>query len=1599
MKRISLLLAVLYSGAALADLTTIVHLNSGSVSVTNTVSGKSIQLVPGQTISAGSNGSLAPFKGAIPSTDTSSSSGSGKSASNGNKQSSGGSQGKSSGGSSSQSSSNGSSQSNSSGSSGNSGSSSQSASNGSSGGESSSASNESSNGSTGSSGGSQSASTGSSGGGTSSSGSASGGSGSVSSATNITSSDTGGSSPPTESNGGGTTLTTTTVQSSTTATTPTTSSTPSTSTIPQQVVTLQGSGGTTVNATSNTVTSSTGQTTTIQQGVYGSLARSAATSAQAAAGTTDFSLSMSTSSISSSITSASNAISSATSAKSTGNSAVTQANAAQTAFASNGTFADSSAVTADYAITSANTAIQSALATVNAALSTANASLISANTNLNAANTQISTVGTYQTAISSNQATIAGNATAMQTLTAAGLTTASVPTTLQQAVNVASVAASQAAALQAAGDVTDAQAALATAQAALSLVNAALSANSAATAASSAATAASTAISNVSAQISTISSNAATVSANAPVAAYNNPAVAGNFIGHFMMPVAATGGYNFGEAPSNPAQINTNFVLDGSGNLIEVRSMGFQVTDLTTATAVTTPISSADIKWSGGTAADTFKLADNSVYGGRWVNPVVTVTDTSTSAVTTYNPANSLWAVLLAPPANYVQSLTGTVTYNLAGNTTPFDAAGVLGTLNSATFSANFTNQTVDASVNLTMGSGTMAGTYALTGTAMPIQSATSINPAGFGNGTQTVICTGTCAAGTSGYSTNLGGSFAGNTASSAGLAYNVWPATSGSPASDMVQGLIAFTAPTVATTLAAYTPNLVAYTISDPTYHGAFAAVFYNNVGIVPSSNITYTGGSPTSVVDNTYSCYGCNGSLTQTILGAASPVAGNANSYATTGIQFGRWTVSTGAQSIYSVPLGSQWGAPSSWIYGPQGYLDSAIVAGVSTGPLVGTFAYALDGSNAPVNTNSGAAGTLTSASLTANFTNQTVSASLGLTMGTTAWTANATNLSISNGQFNAYAVSGGTANTLTVNQNGVACSSCGGNLNGAFTGQNYAGAILSYNLFDGSYASYIEGNAAFTRNYAGNTNPAVTNGTAAPTGQYWVADYGGSLLLASSVTRNSNVLAAYSMPSTTTTSGITSAITANVFCSNCTGNASGDVTNTGIFYGTWDSGIYSSTSMMNWTSAPGQYHWITGPEVGPVYLAQVLTGTMNFALDGGTSPTNQSGIAGTLNSGSLVVNFAKQTVGISLGLTDNGHTWSVSTPVGNEAPLSGVNGIGNTAFYAYASGAAALASTPGMVNVTVDGASNYASGNISGQLTGTGITGAMLNYNLSGTVSSGTESVNGVAAFVAASASNTSASYQFVGASATDAINTSTVVTTTAGGIGAAFDASSRIASSAGSLTAFDVNPIGSSGNGSYTLGINTSTPTDTGTDTLTGISWGRWQGGTVNVTDRATGIVTPVTLASSLHWISGPVATSPVTLPTSGAFAYTLAGGTHPTDNLGNIGTLNSATLTANFTAQTVDVGVNVTVNGSNMIAQATGAPIIQKTAFSADTSIPVGTPGNLSVTCTGTCGASTSGKIAGAFSGAGGTGAGIMYAMQRLGGATPGSISGVAAFHR
>jgi len=739
-------------------------------------------------------------------------------------------------------------------------------------------------------------------------------------------------------------------------------------------------------------------------------------------------------------------------------------------------------------------------------------------------------------------------------------------------------------------------------------------------------------------------------------------------------------------------------------------------------------------------------------------------------------------------------------------------------------------------------------------------------------------------------------------------------------------------------------------------------------------------------------------NWSESYSVIGATTAVTGTATS-GTTGIQFGRWLSASAIES--SITHSLETGA--TWMYGAQGYLDAGITT--ANGQMYGTFSYVLDGNTAPHDTITGQSGVLTNASISVDFINSLFSANLALTMGNQNWAASATNVTFSaaSAQFSAYATPGGTFNTMTISTGATGgtltlCSTCGGNMQAGFTGQNYAGAILAYNFYDTAQGGYITGEAAFARTGLAVTGGAITNLAPAPTGRFFVATQSG-LQTVDILSATSGVLTAYGWGSLAQGSYGS----ASVNCTGtmgCTGTAATNATtagaSTGIYYGSWDGANITQTfGTSTGSSSP---MWITGPESGPLFLANALIGTKIFNFDGGMV-ANALGVPGTvLGTTTLTVDFTRQVIGVNIDLsvpdtqlTPVVHTWNATTLPGNEAIISGGSGIGGATFYTSSYNPTAA----GLLTVTVD---NVTSGNgyVSGQLTGSGLNGAILNYSLDAMLPTTYEQINGVAALVGTT-SDVATPHRAVMVSLTDP-NPASISSTSI--LGMYQNSDTRVlADSAGNLTRFDMSQInGSNNDGSVTLTSGTSVLANTGSDPLTGISWGRWAAGAINVTNRSTAVTTPNTLVGSLHWIAGPTETSAVTLPVSGTYTYINSGGTAPTDNLGNVGTLNNASLSADFTAQTVNVGVNVTIAGSTLNAAAANVPILQNSVFYATSSMQLSSPLHLAVTCTGTCG-TTQGEIVGGFGGAGAIGAMMTYGLQNISATGTQTISGVTAFHR
>lgn len=119
----------------------------------------------------------------------------------------------------------------------------------------------------------------------------------------------------------------------------------------------------------------------------------------------------------------------------------------------------------------------------------------------------------------------------------------------------------------------------------------------------------------------------------------------------------------------------------------------------------------------------------------------------------------------------------------------------------------------------------------------------------------------------------------------------------------------------------------------------------------------------------------------------------------------------------------------------------------------------------------------------------------------------------------------------------------------------------------------------------------------------------------------------------------------------------------------------------------------------------------------------------------------------------------------------------------------------------------------------------------------------------------------------------------------------------------------------------------------------------------------------------HWVVAKIGAFELVQTLTGTTSYNLAGATHPTDAAGNVGTLTSATLNANFTTQTMGFSLGLNIAGNAFSAGAAGVPILNS-GFSAQ---------SLTATCTGPCALGTyTGQVGGGFFGGGAATAALGY---------------------
>ncbi len=641
-------------------------------------------------------------------------------------------------------------------------------------------------------------------------------------------------------------------------------------------------------------------------------------------------------------------------------------------------------------------------------------------------------------------------------------------------------------------------------------------------------------------------------------------------------------------------------------------------------------------------------------------------------------------------------------------------------------------------------------------------------------------------------------------------------------------------------------------------------------------------------------------------------------------------------------------------------EGYRDTPAT-------LTGIIAYNFLAATPPID-NLGRTGTFNGATLSANFTTSRASASVDFTIAGQQWLINGTDMAFGPrfSLASAPALSGVANNGMTVTKVGCATCVMFGSFSGGFVEQNYAGALLGYSLGEmsslGGVTAYtVNGGAAFER------STVIANGAPNPTGvSYLLLD--GQLFDATAVlTSAGGALTGFTRPN-----GVTTVVTTV----NGTPPATSSTLGGAINYGTLDPASTFDRTITTPLAAGSAIAVYSTTLATASNLVPALTGQATYTLAGSTPPTSSAGVAGTLNSASLAVDFSKQTFSTALNATFAADTYAISTSSGR---------LGQNGELSYSSSGSDLTATKNGANLPPQPTLR-----LSGALGGDTLASAGYAYAFGG----GGFAFNGSVNFTGPAQPLASTAFRDV--------LTSTYLSSFGGQptvSGMPNPDSAVPVNAQGYITSY-ISPIDPRTFASAPTVVSTTGATtffnDTGSDPVTGMIWGRLSG-QFTAQDRAqTAAASPALPPSYVHYIAPAAATAPVSYPQTGVFNYTNVGATTPSDNLGNLGTLNSATLQADFTNLRVAATVNATVSGTTLNGTTTDARITNA-GFAASTGAVVG---NLAVTCTGTCGTLNKGALQGAFTGAGAIGAAVAYGLNTAGtGGLNKVISGVAAFRR
>ncbi len=381
--------------------------------------------------------------------------------------------------------------------------------------------------------------------------------------------------------------------------------------------------------------------------------------------------------------------------------------------------------------------------------------------------------------------------------------------------------------------------------------------------------------------------------------------------------------------------------------------------------------------------------------------------------------------------------------------------------------------------------------------------------------------------------------------------------------------------------------------------------------------------------------------------VVNARNGTRGRANSYALTGIQYGRMRADSvilnfGDGSSETTDLAN--GGHVHWIAGPAAFPEYL--------PMVfrGTVNYTKDGGTAPTDL-FGNSGTLNNASMTVDFSKLLVDFYLKATVNSYVWIASGSGLEFDYDEF-----WGGTWNgNINVTVNGYPAE---GGVEGRIGGEGMSGAMMSYSLFENSmYNAGISGVAALTSGVRQDTSIDHRIVLWAGYDPRTSAEPSFNPMLAGGGYNNVNSLAISGSALTRFRGELPEYEPDHVSHEVVRFAYSGSVVDigtdpaTGVMWGRWTGPSNISATYFDGsgpTFNPGNLHYLAGPVMNePVGLP--VSGTYTYSFLGGTRPTDNHGNVGAAPTAAdflLQANFTNMTVDAAARASVGGVTLRGST-----------------------------------------------------------------------------------------------------------------------------------------------------------------------------------------------------------------------------------------------------------------------------------------------------------------------------------------------------------------